>query len=183
MPYCEYCGTEIDKNSVYCKKCGKKVQSIRDTYQHVFTPKAEFSRQYEEEISSIKEGYQHVFQDTPISPVTQRLTRVGRNAPITDRCVALLIDDAIASFIPCFGFIYTWFKDSIREGQSVGKGFMGLRVVDFRTGIPASCEQSFIRNCCPGCIDGCCCYFIAFLDENGRRIGDHAAGTVVILDQ
>ncbi|MHA2202573.1 MAG: RDD family protein [Candidatus Hodarchaeales archaeon] len=183
MPYCEFCGTEIDRDSVFCKKCGKKVHRKRDTYQDIFTSKAETSRQYQEERSSIKEGYQQIFHDKPISPVTQRLTWVGRDAPISDRCIALLIDDAIASFIPCFGFIYTWFKDSIREGQSIGKSFMGLRVVDFQTGIPASCEQSFIRNCCPGCFDGCCCYLTALMDENGRRIGDRAAGTIVILDQ
>lgn len=183
MPYCEFCGAEIDKDSLYCKKCGKKVQSIRGTYQHIFTPKTESSIKPEEERVRIKEDYQQIFQDKPQPPVTRRVARIERNVPISDRCIALLIDDAIAAFIPCCGFVYTWFKDAIREGQSVGKSFMGLRVVDFQSGIPASCEQSFIRNCCPGCIDGCCCYLIAFIDEDGRRIGDHAAGTIVILDR
>jgi hypothetical protein len=174
--YCQYCGTEIDPDSVYCKKCGKKVSStIKDKYDQIFQPS---------ERSAIKaDTYQQIFPEKPSYPATKPATRVGKPAEIPERCVALLIDDCIASAIPCFGFIYSWFKDALREGQSVGKGFMGLRVVDFQTGVPASFEQSFLRNCCPGCLDGCCCYLTVLLDENSRRIGDHAAGTIVIQDQ
>ncbi|MFX1506725.1 MAG: RDD family protein [Promethearchaeota archaeon] len=175
MVYCQYCGTEIDLNSVYCKNCGKKVSStIKDRYDQIFEPSKR---------PDLKDTYQQIFPDKPSYPTTRPVTRVGKPAEFPERCVALLIDDAIVSFIPCFGFIYAWFKDALREGQSVGKGFMGLRVVDFQTGVPASFEQSFIRNCCPGCLDSCCCYLAVLLDENGRRIGDHAAGTIVIQDQ
>lgn len=175
MVYCQYCGAEIDPDSVYCKKCGKNVSStIEDRYDQSFHPS---------ERTDLKDTYDQIFQEKSSYPTTEPITRVRKPAEIPDRCVALLIDEAIVSFIPCFGCIYEWFRDGIREGQSVGKGFMGLRVVDYQTGIPASYEQSFMRNCCPGCIDGCCCYLTALIDENGRRIGDHAAGTIVIQDQ
>jgi uncharacterized RDD family membrane protein YckC len=82
----------------------------------------------------------------------------------------------------CLGWLYQLLKDGVREGQSIGKGVMGLCVVDFNTGIPTTIGQSFIRNCLCGCVDASCCYLVAFIDEDGRRLGDHAAGTVVIID-
>ncbi len=99
--------------------------------------------------------------------------------PFVERCVALMID----SFISQICCIYDIFKDSIREGQSIGKGVMNMRVVDYQTGEPATIGQSCIRNCLCGGLDQCCCYLVAFLNEDGRRIGDQVAGTVVILDQ
>lgn len=143
---------------------------VKESYEQIFQPRTDH-----------KETYTQIFQDK--SPATRPVTRVGAPADLLERCIALLIDDAIAAFIPCVGFIYTWVKDAINDGRSVGKSFMGLRVVDFQTGIPASLEQSFVRNCCPGCLDGCFCYLTALLDENGRRIGDRAAGTIVIQDR
>jgi hypothetical protein len=183
MQYCESCGSEIDENSRYCKKCRKKVSSLKDTYQQIFQPKPELSIKEEVEESNLKEAYDQIFQDTPRPPETRRLAHIGREAPLLERCIAYWIDEAIISFIPCFGCIYAWFKDGVNEGRSVGKYFMGLRVVDYQSGVPASYEQSFVRNCCPGCLDGCCCYIPALINEEGRRIGDRVAGTIVILDQ
>ncbi len=74
-------------------------------------------------------------------------------------------------------------KDSIRDGQSIGKSLYRLRVIDFHSGIPATIGQSFIRNwiCC--WLDAITCYLVALTDDDGRRIGDHMAGTVVIIDR
>ena len=107
-------------------------------------------------------------------------------APMGERCIAYLADSVVAGVISAFvgcGCIYTAVKDGIRDGQGLGKGLMNMRVIDFQTGMPATIGQSFIRNCCPGCLDSCCCYLVALIDQDGRRIGDHAAGTVVILDK
>lgn len=100
-------------------------------------------------------------------------------APLGERCVALIVDDVINTFC-CF---YIIIKDGIREGQSIGKGLFQLRVVDYSTGLPGTIGQSFIRNCLCGWLDICCCYLSALMDEDGRRIGDHIAGTVVIIDR
>jgi uncharacterized RDD family membrane protein YckC len=107
-------------------------------------------------------------------------------APIGERCIAFFVDSGIFCVVNVFcyiGTVYTCLKDGIREGQSIGKGLMGLRVVDFQTGMPATIGQSLIRNCLCGWLDGCCCYLPALIDQDGRRIGDQVAGTVVILDK
>ena len=164
MRYCPFCGTEVDEDSIYCLKCGKKIPE-----------------------KAPSKGVP-VWEPTPTGPSPQvtyrplyqpRPYHIGMKAPIGERCIALIIDDIINQFC-C---VYNCIKDGIREGQSIGKGLMGMRVVDFQTGMPATMNQSFIRNCCPGCLDGCCCYLIGLMDKDGRRIGDQAAGTVVILDQ
>ncbi|MFX0207154.1 MAG: RDD family protein, partial [Candidatus Hodarchaeota archaeon] len=112
--------------------------------------------------------------------------RSGDRAPLRDRLIALLIDSCIVgglTYAICLGWLYQAGKDYIREGQSFGKGLMGLRVIDYNTGMPATVYQSFIRNCLCGCVDASCCCLAVMIDEDGRRIGDHVAGTVVIKDQ
>lgn len=96
-----------------------------------------------------------------------------------------MIDGCItgALYSLCIGWLYDAIKDGVREGQSVGKGMLGLRVVDYHTGVPATIYQSFLRNCIGNCIDVSCCYLVAFIDKDGRRIGDQIAGTVVIQDK
>lgn len=179
MRYCPFCGAEVDDDSLYCLSCGKKLpdKAIPDKGVAAWeAPPREpaYAPRPGPPVSYAKP----MFRPRPYHP--------SMKAPIGERCVALLIDDVITSLITsvaCVGFIYTAVKDGIREGQGVGKQLMGLRVVDFQTGMPATIGQSFIRNCCPGCLDGCCCYLVALIDQDGRRIGDQTAGTVVIKDQ
>lgn len=92
-------------------------------------------------------------------------------APCVDRCVAALID-SVLNFIPCY---FCW-KDGIRDGQSIGKGAMGLRVVKLSTGQPATMSDSFLRNC----LNLCVCALL--VTEGKRHVGDLIAGTVVIKD-
>ena len=174
MAFCPFCGAEVQEDSLYCLNCGKKLPEKRPSpgvaaweptpAQPSYTPRP-----------AQPVTYKPLYQPRPYHP--------SMKAPLGERCVGRLVDDLIAGFIPYCGCIYTAVQDGIREGQSLGKGLMGLRVVDFQTGMPATIGQSFIRNCCPGCLDGCCCYLVALIDEDGRRIGDQAAGTVVILDK
>lgn len=170
MRYCPFCGAEVDPDSIFCLNCGKKL------------PETGPSKRIAAREPTLTEPYYRPVP-TPTVPYYLRfhpkLYHPGMKAPIGDRCVALLIDGVISNFC-CF---YEIIKDSIRDGQSIGKGFMNLRVIDFNTGFPATVGQSCIRNCLCGCLDSCCCYLPAFIDEDGRRIGDHLAGTVVIVDQ
>jgi uncharacterized RDD family membrane protein YckC len=177
MSFCPYCGAEVQPDSLYCLNCGKKLPEKKKTPTGVAdwetTPTYQPTYQPAPSVT-----YKPLYQPKPYHPALK--------APMGERCIALLIDNAISSifsYVFCVGFIYDIIKDGIREGQSIGKGLMGLRVVDFQTGMPATMGQSFIRNCCPGCLDGCCCYLVALIDQDGRRIGDQAAGTVVILDK
>ncbi|MHA2225155.1 MAG: zinc-ribbon domain-containing protein [Candidatus Hodarchaeales archaeon] len=164
MVFCPFCGSSIDEESIYCLNCGKelpkKSKTIRGPTPPTYQPKP-----------SHQVGYRPIYQPRPFHP--------GMKAPMGERFIALLVDGVITNFC-C---LYDPIKDGIREGVSVGKGIMNLRVIDFNTGMPATIGQSIVRNCLCGWLDGCCCYLAAFIDENGRRIGDQVAGTVVILDQ
>lgn len=180
--FCPYCGNQIDSTSIYCLYCGKKIpEGARD-------PK--------------KEEYwkpQTVYPTPPTTPYPspprpryqQRAFHPTQQATLGDRCFALFIDNCISysiSVVSCLilciplGYAYDCIKDGIREGRSFGKGGMHLRVVDFRTGRPATIGQSMIRNCLCGSCDSSTCYCFAIMDSNGRRIGDKIAGTVVIKD-
>ena len=95
-----------------------------------------------------------------------------------DRCIAFFID-SILSFIPfyseCWGC--SW-RDAIRDGKSIGKGVMGLRVVKM-DGSKPGCLASCLRNFCMLPPIGWIC--ILFSSEK-RHLGDLIAGTMVIED-
>ncbi len=175
VKYCPNCGEETDPDSIYCLSCGKKLPEIGPTrppttgYQAPRQPPA--PRPYQ------APGYKPVYQPQPYHP--------SMKAPIGERCVALIVDNFITGLLAyiCIGVFYGCMKDGIRDGQSFGKGLMNLRVVDYNTGMPATIGQSFIRNCLCSSVDACCCYLVALTSEDGRRIGDLVAGTIVILDR
>jgi uncharacterized RDD family membrane protein YckC len=70
------------------------------------------------------------------------------------RLVAKLIDIGLVTIGAVFyypmglilGIIYLCISDSLYEGQSIGKRFMGFGVVSLVDGSPCSAWQSFIRN-------------------------------------
>lgn len=175
MPYCPFCGADVEPESHYCLKCGKELpeKAVPEKGVPTWEPAPTEPSRRPEPRPPVT--YRPLYQPKPYHPAMK--------APLGERCVALIVDDAIGTIVPFVGWVYGIIKDGIRDGQSLGKGVMGLRVVDFQTGMPATMGQSFMRNCCPGCIDGCCCYLVALMDQDGRRIGDQVAGTVVILDK
>jgi uncharacterized RDD family membrane protein YckC len=83
---------------------------------------------------------------------------------------------AVAAIL--FLISYHLFCDSLPDGQSVGKHVMGIAVVDEHTGRPCSAGQSFVRNLLLivlGFFD-----WIFILGEKRRRLGEMAAGTLVV---
>ncbi len=169
VKFCPSCGQETDPDSLYCLKCGKKLPE--SDFAPADKGKAE-QRVPPQAPTYQPSSYQQEFQPRPYHP--------SMKAPLGERCVAYLVDYFINQFT-CG--IYGCVKDGIRDGQSIGKGLMNLRVVDYNTGQPATIGQSFLRNCLCGFVDGCVCYCPMFVSEDGRRIGDHGAGTIVILDK
>ena len=104
---------------------------------------------------------------------------IRKQAPCADRCVASLIDGAISALFSWAlgaGCVYDLIKDGIRDGQSIGKGMMGLRVVKFDTGQPSTVGSSILRNCFY------CCPCLLLVTEGNRRFGDYVGGTIVIKD-
>lgn len=79
-----------------------------------------------------------------------------------------------------YGFTYVLFCDGLAGGQSLGKRWVGIRVISSETGAPCTYRQSFVRN-----------FLLSFLGpidwafifgERRQRLGDRAAGTIVIVD-
>ena len=76
-------------------------------------------------------------------------------------------------------FFYLIFADGMHDGLSLGKQWLGMRVVDATTGKPCTYWQSFLRNillAILGPID-----WIFIFGEKHQRLGDKAAGTVVVI--
>ncbi len=83
----------------------------------------------------------------------------------------------LAAVWSCF---YYLFADGFPGGQSYAKRWLSMQVVDAKTGAPCSWGQSFIRNlllAILGPID-----WIFIFGEKHQRLGDNAAGTIVITD-
>lgn len=75
---------------------------------------------------------------------------------------------------------YYLFADGLPGGQSLGKRWLGMQVVSEATGQPCSFGQSFVRNlllAILGPID-----WIFIFGDRHQRLGDKAAGTIVIED-
>jgi uncharacterized RDD family membrane protein YckC len=128
--------------------------------------------------------------------------RVRHLAPIGDRIMARLIDTAICFaiattvgfvvlhlpetafhpayllFVPASFLGYLLLADSMANGQSFGKKWNGIAVVDIYTHERCTGIQSLIRNffiVTLGIIDAA-----LVLGDRGQRIGDRLAGTQVI---
>lgn len=97
-------------------------------------------------------------------------------AVITD----LLLGEANSSkglwLITCL--LYFLFSDALPNGQSIGKKICKIAVVNYKTRRPSGMFESFVRNLIlllAGYID---LFFI--FSEGRRRLGDRAAGTIVV---
>jgi uncharacterized RDD family membrane protein YckC len=77
-----------------------------------------------------------------------------------------------------WAIFYLFFADGLHGGQSFAKQWLGTRVVDAKTGEPCTWGRSFIRNIFTllGPID-----WIFIFGEKHQRLGDKAAGTIVIV--
>jgi len=125
-------------------------------------------------------------------PYASRLTRlVGQ---VLDGFIGvgpLIVAAIFASFSDTLGTIvfiaagawsvyYYFFADGFTGGQSIAKRWLGMHVIDARTGAPCGYGQSFLRNlllAILGPID-----WIFIFGERHQRLGDMAAGTVVITE-
>ena len=73
---------------------------------------------------------------------------------------------------------YYLFADALPGGQSLGKRWLGMAVLDAESGAPCRPWQSFVRNVLLyilGPID-----WVFIFGARHQRLGDKAAGTVVV---
>jgi uncharacterized RDD family membrane protein YckC len=88
-------------------------------------------------------------------------------------------------------FVLTWgygaFCEGVFNGQTIGKHAMGIRVVSER-GVPITGAQAVLRNLV-GAVDGPVPFFYQtalasmFLSSKFQRLGDLAAGTIVVVEE
>lgn len=76
--------------------------------------------------------------------------RVARLSRLLAKAIDIFIVLILSIFFYPLGIIlsviYIGLADSIQSGQSVGKKFIGFRVISLEDGSPCSVKQSFIRN-------------------------------------
>lgn len=80
----------------------------------------------------------------------------------------------------CWSLFYYFFADGLHNGQSYGKRWLGMQVIDATTRQPCTFTQSFVRNlilALLGPID-----WVFIFGERRQRLGDKAAGTIVVED-
>ena len=102
--------------------------------------------------------------------------------PMVVGLALMFVSETLGGFLFFGGILwslfYYFFADGLNDGRSVAKQWFGMRVVDATTGVPCTFGQSFIRNlllAILGPID-----WIFIFGERRQRLGDKAAGTVVI---
>ena len=79
-----------------------------------------------------------------------------------------------------WSMFYYLFADGFHDGQSLGKRWMGMRAIDATTGAPCTFGQSFLRNLLLAVLGPIDWLFI--FGERHQRLGDKAAGTIVVYD-
>jgi uncharacterized RDD family membrane protein YckC len=109
---------------------------------------------------------------------------VLRNASISSSTYWLVAIYGIVSFVSLWGF-YILFEMAW-NGQTPGKRWLGIRVIRL-DGSPISLSESIIRNLVR-LFDFLPAYYgvgitVMFFNHQSRRLGDLAAGTVVIHDR
>ena len=105
-------------------------------------------------------------------------------APIIIGAILSSFSDVLGGGLVMIGIawsaFYYLFADGFPGGQSLAKRWLGMEVIDANSGAPCSFWQSFIRNfllAVLGPID-----WIFIFGERHQRLGDKAAGTIVVAD-
>ncbi|MCU1587795.1 MAG: hypothetical protein JWN31_1288, partial [Frankiales bacterium] len=94
---------------------------------------------------------------------------------------------AVVAFV-AVGLAYPVMFETLMRGRTPGKAALGLRVVRDDAG-PISFRQAFVRGLVgllierPGVTSGSAAVISSLIDSRGRRLGDLAAGTMVIQER
>jgi len=170
MPFCNQCGNGYSIGEIRCSKCGTSLPS--------------FSRESPNDFRS-KEFLNPKLRRFVAGVIDLSVTFGIIFALFFSRklVIALLFRRGLALIIPN---LYLLLKDSI-EGKSIGKLLMGILVYNEKEKKPAGLLDAIIRN-----------WYLAIpilgptllavvigaeiLSGKKRRLGDKAAGTIVIID-
>ena len=110
------------------------------------------------------------------------ISMVERSRIIAYAAMPMMLSGYLFMLVGVIWFlIYSFLKDAWRNGPSFGKRLCGLMVVDLKTNKPCTRRQSAIRAIglflpLTQTLDP----ILVLQDPEGRRVGDHLAGTQVI---
>lgn len=131
--------------------------------------------------------------------MSDELRKVNLLLRVFAKAIDFIAVASVAEIIPAASFYaglsYILISDSLLQGRSIGKYFMGLRVISTDTNEPCSVKESIMRNAPFGL--GLILYKVPFIgwifiiiiaafefliilgSKNGARLGDEIAKTLV----
>lgn len=178
--FCPNCGTSASQEDKFCLNCGKKIG--KDSAPSPKAQKPQYEAPAQQAPYVPPQPYAQTQQYAPAQmPVSTggipKHAYPQLRASYCDRVLAYFIDGCIFSFCPPLAC----FKDIIpNAGKGFGKSAMNLMVVDYDTGLPITAGQACVRTLCfISVID----VFMPLCNEEGRRIGDFVANTIVLEDR
>lgn len=179
--FCPNCGSSTATEDKFCLNCGKKL--VEDSAPSPKAQKPQYEASAQQTPYVPPQPYAQTQQYAPAQPMPVSGSGIPKHAytqlraSFGDRVVAYLLDSVISSFCPPLAC----FRDIIPEnGKGFGKSMMKLVVVDYDTGLPITAGQACVRTLCMcGVID----VFMPLCNEEGRRIGDLVANSIVLEDR
>ena len=103
--------------------------------------------------------------------------------PLIGAFIVMAVDERLGSILviaaAVFCVLYYFLADGLTGGQSWAKRWLGMAVVDARTGEACGFGQSFVRNLMLAVLGPFDWVFI-FFGSRKQRLGDIVAGTVVV---
>lgn len=183
VPKCQICGKTYTPDVKYCPIDGgvvvvRNMASNKLNGNRVYEgtlQKADLGRRFVAAlIDSFIVGLLSIFA---IIPYSIGLTKI-LSYYSSDEAGGYFLVAAVLFLIP---MIYQLLKDGMFNGQSIGKKAMGLRTITVETKEPCSIGKSVIRNLISALVSFVPIEPILVLVTNdGRKLGDKAAGTIVI---
>lgn len=191
---CPKCKTKINDKSNYCHKCGAKLNEYtHDTNINYPINKSEYKKASSglRFIAYLLDSVIILILSIPsfIFIITGIVTNFNNGNCIyeyNEFNLQNLNTFILGLILLIFPLIYEFIKDGLGKGQSLGKRAVGLMVVNINDNTPCSIASSILRKIVWTAIS----LFPAFgwlvepimilATEDGRRLGDLAAGTMVI---
>ncbi len=184
--YCRYCGAPSTDDSKFCKSCGKPLEIDGSVTEAPITTSPDGVFIAGRRVATLGDRLIAVILDSLLIAIffavfgmwysVERggITEGGFSLSGTPALLVLLI-------CLCAGLLYYWLLEGF-FGATIGKAVVGVRVIK-KDGSRCGLKPSIIRNIMR-IIDGIAIYLVGFIvaifSKLRRRVGDYAAGTVVV---
>jgi uncharacterized RDD family membrane protein YckC len=163
---------------------------MTDEHWHIDTPE---NVAFDYEVAGIGSRFLAALVDTLLILILQVIVILAVTWVTNSMGVSVSESDLLPWMLALFGliaFFFLWgyyvFFELIWNGQSPGKRWVGLRVIQI-DGTPITLTESLIRNLVR-LVDFLPAYYgvgvvAMFVNQQARRLGDLAAGTLVVRDR